>query len=50
MEQQEKRFTYKKQSGLWHIYDSWQNGKCVKKVKAITSLAAFLIRNGQQSA
>ena len=50
MEQQEKRFTYKKQSGLWEIYDSWQDGKCVKKVKTITSLAAFLIANGQNEA
>ena len=50
MPTQEKRFTYKKLSGLWHIYDSWQNGKCVKKVKAITSLAAFLISNGQNEA
>lgn len=52
MEQQqsEKRFSYKKKQGLWEIYDSWQNNKCVKKVKAITSLAAFLIKNGQQSA
>lgn len=49
-QQEEKRFSYKKKQGLWHIYDSWQNGKCVKKVKAITSLAAFLIKNGQQSA
>ena len=37
MEQQEKRFSYKKKQGLWEIYDSWQNDKCVKKVKAITS-------------
>ena len=49
-QQEEKRFSYKKNQGLWEIYDSWQNDKCVKKVKAITSLAAFLIRNGQQSA
>ena len=48
--QQEKRFSYKKKQGLWEIYDSWQNNKCVKKVKAITSLAAFLIKNGQNEA
>ena len=50
MPTKEKRFSYKKKQGLWYIYDSWQNGKCVKKVKAITSLAAFLIRNGQNEA
>jgi len=48
--QQEKRFSYKKKQGLWEIYDSWQNNKCVKKVKAITSLAAFLLKNGQNEA
>lgn len=50
MEQPEKRFSYKKKQGLWEIYDSWKNDKCVKKVKAITSLAAFLIKNGQNEA
>ena len=49
-QQQDKRFSYKKKQGLWEIYDSWQNNKCVKKVKAITSLAAFLIKNGQNEA
>ena len=50
MPTKEKRFSYKKKQGLWEIYDSWQNNKCVKKVKAITSLAAFLIKNGQNEA
>ena len=45
----EKRFTYKKVDGIYHVYDSTKDNKLVKRFKTLTKLATFLMLNGQDS-